>query len=226
MTDPVRVVLADDHAVIRSGIRTALADRGFEVVAEAADASQAISAALKHRPDICLLDLYMPGNGVDAARRIKSVLPRCLVVMLTVSDSTRDLFEALRVGADGYLLKTMAADRLPDALLLALSGEAVVPRSLMARVVSELDSLPLRAVPPSLGGSRSPIIAPLSQRELEVLGLLLEGLTTSAIAMRLGISDVTVRRHVSAIVRVSGAPDRRSAINLLRHELESAEEPS
>ena len=222
MSGPTRVVLADDHVPMRGGVRTALEERGFAVVAEVGDAVAAISAALAQRPDVCLLDLYMPGNGIVAARRIKAALPWCMVVMLTVSDAETDLFDALRAGADGYLIKTIAADRLADALRGALRGEAALPRKLTSRVVREFHASTRRRLPTSLGPGRSGVVAQLSPRELEVLELLLENMTTSAIAMRLGISDVTVRRHVSAIIRVSGAPDRRGAINALRRQLESA----
>jgi DNA-binding NarL/FixJ family response regulator len=200
----------------------ALEERGFSVVAEAGDAVTAVSAALERRPDVCLLDLYMPGNGIVAARRIKAALPWCIVVMLTVSEADSDLFDALRAGADGYLLKTIAADRLADALMGVLRGEAALSRTFTGSVVREFQASMRRRLPTSLGAGRSGVVAQLSPRELEVLQLLLENLTTSAIAMRLGISDVTVRRHVSAIIRVSGAADRRSAINMLRRQLESA----
>jgi two-component system NarL family response regulator len=144
-----------------------------------------------------------------------------MVVMLTVSEADTDLFDALRAGADGYLLKTIAADRLSDALIGALRGEAALPRTLTGRLVREFHASTRRLLPTSLGPGRSGLVAQLSPRELEVLELLLENMTTSAIAMQLGISDVTVRRHVSAIIRVSGAADRRSAINMLRRQLES-----
>jgi DNA-binding NarL/FixJ family response regulator len=142
--------------------------------------------------------------------------------MLTVSDAETDLFDALRAGADGYLIKTIAADRLADALRGALRGEAALSRRLTSRVVREFHTSSRRRLPTSLSPGRSGMVAQLSPRELEVLELLLENMTTSAIAMRLGISDVTVRRHVSAIIRVSGAPDRRGAISALRRQLESA----
>jgi two-component system, NarL family, nitrate/nitrite response regulator NarL len=222
MSRPLRVLLADDHTVMRDGVRTALEERGFTVVAETGNANDAVSAALEHVPDVCLLDLYMPGNGIVAARRIKDALPWSAVVMLTVSEADDDLLDALRAGADGYLLKTIAADRLAAALMGVLRGEAALPRKLTGRVVSEFHASTRRRLPSSLRGGRSGIVAQLSPRELEVLALLLENMTTSAIAMRLGISDVTVRRHVSSIVRVSGMPDRRSAIEALRDRLETS----
>jgi DNA-binding NarL/FixJ family response regulator len=111
---------------------------------------------------------------------------------------------------------------LADALMGALRGEAALSRTLTGRVVREFHAATRRRLPTSLGRGRSGLVAQLSPRELEVLELLLENMTTSAIAMRLGISDVTVRRHVSAIIRASGAQDRRSAINVLRRQLESA----
>jgi len=125
-------VLADDHAATRLGVRLALEDAGFRVVAEAADAREAVDAALEHRPDLCLLDVYMPGLGIAAAAELAEALPDMPVVMLSVSDTDEDLFEALRAGACGYLLKDTDPQRLPHALRAVLNGEAPLPRVLTA----------------------------------------------------------------------------------------------
>ena len=124
-----RVVLADDHAPTRAGVRLALEHSEFGVVAEATTAAEAVSAALRHRPDVCLLDIYMPGGGIEAAGEIRERASRdTALVMLTASDSDDDLFAALRAGATGYLPKTTAADRLAPALRGVLAGEAALPR--------------------------------------------------------------------------------------------------
>src|SRR5262249_30517065 len=130
IAEPVRIVLADDHSATRLGVRIALEEGGFRVVAEAGDARGAVEAALEHRPDVCLLDVYMPGGGITAAAELAEALPFMPIVMLTVSDTDEDLFEALRAGARGYLLKDTDPARLPHALRGALNGEAPMPRAL------------------------------------------------------------------------------------------------
>ena len=138
-TSSVRVLIADDHAPTRDDVRRALdGDKRFEVCAEAADASGAVQAALRERPDVCLLDLRMPGSGLATVWEIAARLPQAKIVILTVSDDDADLFAALRTGVDGYLLKTMNLDRLPDALSGVCSGEAAIQRTLVARILEHL----------------------------------------------------------------------------------------
>lgn len=228
MSRPVRVLVADDHPVMRAGITAALEESGFTVVAEAADAAGAVSAAIHYRPDVCLLDVYMPGDGITAVRGIRAALPDCAIVMLTVSEADSDLFDALLAGAKGYLLKSISAGRLGDALRGVLRGEAALPRRLTGRAIDSLFAAQRqsraagRQLGDALPGARRPtLLSRLSERELEVLELLLDDTTTSGIAMRLGISVVTVRRHVSSIMSVAGVSDRRSAIEVFRRELES-----
>ena len=133
---PLRVLVADDHAPTRDDVRRALdADERFNICSEVADAAEAVQAAMRKQPDICLLDIRMPGSGLAAAWEIAARLPRVKIVMLTVSDEDTDLFTALRAGADGYLLKNMNMRRLPDALLGVFAGEAAMPRELVARVL-------------------------------------------------------------------------------------------
>jgi two-component system nitrate/nitrite response regulator NarL len=205
------VLVADDHAPTRAGVRDALADDCFTVVAEAAGADAAVELALRERPDVCLLDVHMPGSGIAAAARITENLPESAVVMLTVSRDDEDLFAALRAGAAGYLLKDMDPARLAPALRGVVAGEAAVPRTLVARVVEEFRSSERR---PSL-----PLVrrrgARLTPRESEVIELLRERLTTAEIAHRLGLSAVTVRRHISSILAKLQVPDRRAMHRLL-----------
>jgi DNA-binding NarL/FixJ family response regulator len=204
---PVRVLIADDHVALRSGTRMALEDAGFEVVAEAGDARSAVEAALREKPDICLLDIKMPGSGIEAAAEISRVLPKTAVVMLTISEDDDDLFNAIRAGAVGYLLKGTDPDRLPHALRGVLAGEAAIPRTLVRRVIEELGDRRRRRVQ-LLDGTG----VELTGREWEILSLLREGLKTSVIAERLGISRVTVRRHVSGILTKLDVPDREAAV--------------
>jgi DNA-binding NarL/FixJ family response regulator len=221
VTDLTSVVLADDHPPTRTGVRAALESHGFRVVAEAEDAAGAIEAAAVHRPAICVLDLFMPGQGINACRRIRAELPATKIVVLTVSEEDTDLFEALRAGADGYLLKTMSADRLAQALRGVLQGEAAMPRKLVTRVIEEFRVRPQRLRPYRVGMRGHPVIAQLSERELDVVELLLRGMTTSAVARELRISEVTVRRHVSSVVRKAGAADRRTALAALRRGIDA-----
>jgi DNA-binding NarL/FixJ family response regulator len=211
------VVLADDHEPTRIGVRMALEDGGFDVVAEAEETEGAVDAALRERPEACVLDVYMPGaGGIEAARRIKQALPDTEIVMLTVSVSDSDLFAALQAGASGYLLKDMDADRLASALRGVLAGEAALPRRLTARVISAVRAASEEGI--GIGPPR--VVDRLTEREAEVVDLLLDGLSTGEVALRLGLSQVTVRRHVSAIVRKTGTADRRSALRTIRAERE------
>ena len=210
MTAP-RVVLADDHPPTRAGVRTSLEGGGWVVCAEAADAAGAIAAAISERPDVCLLDINMPGSGIRAAGEIVRQLPETAVVMLTVSRDDADLFEALRAGARGYLLKDMDPERLPNALQGVLDGEAALPRALVSRVIDEFRQRGRHRLLRVRGRED----VQLTDREWEVLEAMRGGHTTGEIAERLGISAVTVRRHVSEILRKLGAPDRKAAVRML-----------
>jgi DNA-binding NarL/FixJ family response regulator len=207
----VRVLVADDHPPTRRGVRRVLEQSGFVVCAEAATAAQAVEAALSERPDICLLDIRMPGTGLAAAAEISAKLPNASIVMLTVSRDDTDLFDALRAGASGYLLKDMKREQLPDALRQVLTGEASLPPILVARVIEEFRSRERRRV--GLLAARPDLR--LRKREWEVLELLREGLSTAEIAKRLFIAEVTVRSHVSSILKTLRVPDREHAVQLL-----------
>lgn len=208
------VLIADDHVPTRKAVRVALERGGFDVCAEAPDAATSVALARRLRPDVALLDIHMPGDGIRAAAEIAAHLPDTSVVMLTVSSADDDLFAALKAGASGYLLKDTDPDRLPLALRGVLDGEAALPRALVTRVVEEFR---IRG-----GGSlnRVPVLgnrpARLTNREWEVLEGLGEGLTTSEISERLFISTVTVRTHVSSVLRKLRVPDRASAVRVLR----------
>ncbi len=218
-TRPLRVLIADDHAPSRDDVRRALERDGrFGVCASVADAAEAIQAAVRERPDVCLLDIRMPGSGLAAAWEIAARLPQAKIVMLTVSDSDADLFAALHAGADGYLLKTMNLRRLPDALEGVHSGEAAIPRALVARVLEHFRGREPRwrqlAADDGFGER-------LTSREWEVLALLAQGLPTSGIARRLMLSTSAVRVHIAAIVRKLGVSDRAAAIDLFRERADT-----
>ena len=208
-SQPSRVLIADDHQPTREDVRFALdQDEGFHVCAEAVDAPGAIEAALRERPDICLLDVNMPGWGVSAAWEIHARLPETLVVMLTVSRDDRDLFAAIRAGAVGYLLKDMDPRRLPRALESVLEGEVAIPRELVGQVVEEFRDRNSRRRELVSDGPQ----AKLTSREWEVLELLRQELSTLQIARRLVLSPVTVRTHVNAILRKLELRDREELV--------------
>jgi DNA-binding NarL/FixJ family response regulator len=203
-----RVVVADDHPPTRAGVRLSLEEAGFTVCAEAANAGAAFDACVEHVPDVALLDIHMPGNGITAAGRITAALPETAVVMLTVSRDDADLFEALRAGARGYLLKDIDPARLGPALQGVLDGEAALPRNLVSRLMEEFrtrDERPLRPQGP---------LSTLTSREWDTLELMRQGLTTAQIAEKLFVSPVTVRTHVSAILRKLQVSDRDAAVRV------------
>jgi DNA-binding NarL/FixJ family response regulator len=214
VAQPLRVLIADDHAPTRDDVCRALEDeQRFDVCASAADAAGAVQGAVRERPDICLLDIRMPGSGVAAAWEIAARLPRAKIVMLTVSDDDDDLFAALRAGADGYLLKTMNLRRLPDALAGVWSGEAAMPRALVSRVLERFHGHEPRWRHPVGSGTAG---HRLTSREWEVLELLAQGRSTAEMAQRLVLSASAVRVHIASIVRKLQVADRAAAADLFR----------
>jgi len=215
---PVRVLIADDHAPTRIDVRQALdGDVRFVVCAVTADASGAVQAALRERPDLCLLDVRMPGGGLSAAWEIGARLPRTKIVMLTVSGEDADLFAALRAGAEGYLLKTMSLAQLPDALEGVCSGEAAIPPTLVTRLLTRFRTREPRWRQPLERGAAEH----LTSREWEVLELLAQGSSTAEIASGLVITTSAVRAHIAAIVRKLRVPDRAAAADLFRGRLDT-----
>jgi DNA-binding NarL/FixJ family response regulator len=213
VADANRVVIADDHASMRAGVRLALEGTGFAVVGEAADTPGAVRTALAEKPHLCLLDIHMPGEGgIEACAQITAQLPETKVVMLTVSRNDSDVFDAIEAGASGYLLKGMDPTRLAAAIRGVLEGEAAFPRTLVARVIDEFRG---RARHGQIGIVR-PSEHDLTSREWEVLDLLADDLRTGEIGQRLIISDTTVRRHVGSILRKLDVPDREAAVELAR----------
>ncbi len=208
---PVRVLIADDQVRTRASVRAALEeDGGFVVCAEAADAAAAIDAALATEPDACLLDINMPGSGIAATTRIAAALPGTPIVILTVSRDDTDLFDALRAGASGYLLKDLGDEQIAPALRRVLAGEACLPGTLVARLVEEFRDREHRRI-----GIAPEQAARLTGREWDVLELMREGLSTNDIAARLFVSATTVRSHVSAVLRKLHVADREAAVRLL-----------
>jgi DNA-binding NarL/FixJ family response regulator len=206
----MRVLIADDHPPTRAGVRLSLESSGrFEVCGEASAAAPAVEAAALLRPDVALLDIHMPGSGINAAREIAVACPEAAVVMLTVSRDDADLFAALRAGARGYLLKDIDPDRLANALEGVMNGEAALPRGLVARLIDEFRDREQRR------GRREGPLGQLTDREWETLDLMRQGLSTNEIAARLSVTPVTVRTHVSAILRKLQVGTRADAVRLM-----------
>jgi len=191
------------------GVRLALEEDGFIVSAEEDTGPGAVAAALRDPPDVCLLDVDMPGGGIEAAAAIRSQLPETQVVMLSAAENDDDLFAALEVGASGYLLKEMNPARLGRALQGVLRGEAALPRALTARLIEEFRA---RARQTSFIRRSE---KDLTSREWEVLDCLREGLSTRRIAKRLFITETTVRRHVGSILRKLDVPSREAAVEVV-----------
>ena len=204
------VLVADDEVALRRGIRRALEADGFLVVAEAGDAAAAISAAARLQPDICLLEIDLPGEGLNAIGRIGKESPKTLIVVHSRSDRAEDVVTAFTRGASGYLLKGLSGERLAATLRAAYHGEPAVSRSLVPHLVDEIRRGSVRRVVLPKGS------VTLTPREWEVGELLRESQSTADIAERLGVSPVTVRRHVGLLLKKLGARSREDAVEMLR----------
>ncbi|WP_238146851.1 response regulator [Ornithinimicrobium murale] len=205
--EPLSVVLADDHARLRARVRAALETAECVVLGEAATADQAVALVAEHGPQVALLDINMPGDGIAAARRISTSHPGTAVVMLTQSEEDEDLFDSLRAGASGYLLKDGDPAGLAQALHGVLRGEAALAPSLVSRVLQEFRTSRPR---------RSAAAARLTNRELQVMELLAAGASTAEVASELFLSTTTVRVHVSSVLRKLRVTNRENAFRVLR----------
>jgi DNA-binding NarL/FixJ family response regulator len=200
----ITVVLADDQALVRRGFRLILeAEPDIEVVAEAEDGQQAVDAVRRHRPAMVLMDIQMPGlDGLEATRRILTRAGnQTRVLILTTFERDDYVFEALQIGASGFLLKTAPPEDLLTAVRVVSRGEALLSPSVTRRVIQEVTRHQRRA-------PRSPDLDRLTQRELEVLRLLAEGRSNAEIAAELYLSEATVKTHTSSILSKLGLRDR------------------
>jgi DNA-binding NarL/FixJ family response regulator len=209
----VRVMLVDDHALVRAAIRQALAAPDLEVVAEAATAEETLEVAPRLRPDVLLLDIDLPGmDGIRMLRELAPRLPETRFVMLSASSAERGVIEALRNGASGYLTKDLAPAALLRAVRGAHRGELAMGRAMALRVIRRLaETGPRRATDPG-----DPELGSLSAREIDVLRLLAEGLTDREIAGVLTVSPRTVETHVSSILHKMQARNRADAARRYR----------
>jgi DNA-binding NarL/FixJ family response regulator len=196
---PIRVLLADDHGVVREGLRTYLAlQDGLEVVGEAADGEEAVREAERLRPDVVLMDLVMPKlDGVEAMRELRARLPDTRVIVLTSFTDDERLLPAIQAGAAGYLLKNVQPAELARAVRLAHAGDTLLDPSVAARLVDAI-------------ATEQPV-ARLTPREREVLVLVGRGMSNKRIARELGLSEKTVKTHVANVLHKLGATDRTQA---------------
>lgn len=204
----IRVLLADDQALFREALRTLISlQPDLEVAGEAANGEEALAAARVLRPEVILMDLQMPVlDGVAATRRLHTELPECRVIALTTFDDDESVFECLRAGAVGYLLKDAPSERLFEAIRAAARGESFLQPSVTTRVLAEFTRL--SDLPPQ----RSPsLIEPLSEREREILRLIATGFSNREIAERLFIAEGTVKNHVTNILGKLDVRDRTQA---------------
>jgi DNA-binding NarL/FixJ family response regulator len=202
----MRILVADDHSLFRDGLVSLLEAAGFEVVAQVGEGASAVEAALRLRPEAVLLDITMPGvNGLEALRQIRAQWPEAQVVMLTASDDEADLFEAVEAGARGYLLKSLNADEFVDMLTGLARGEAAMTRHTTARLLSGFAHL------------SHPTLDALTDRESELLRLMVQGLPNKEIAQALSLSENTVKYHVKHILHKLGVQNRtEAAVQALR----------
>ncbi len=206
-----RVLIVDDHPLTRDALGALLTQHGFSLAGEAASGEDAIELARSLQPDLILLDLAMPGmDGLEALPRLREVAPDCEVVMLTASVAEENLLAAIRAGAAGYLLKTEPPERIVEFLRGAAKGEAALSGSIARRLLDKV-----REGRDASAGVPDSIARALSAREVEVLLLLDEHLGTDQIAMRLYISEHTVRSHVKSLLRKLGVSSRRQALEAL-----------
>jgi two-component system, NarL family, nitrate/nitrite response regulator NarL len=204
-------LIADDDVSTRVGVRLALEDGGFVVSAEEDTGPGAVAAALRDPPDLCLVEVNVPGGGIEAVAAIRARLAETQVVMLCASSNDEDVFDALQAGASGYLLKGMNPARLGPTLVGVLRGEAALPRELTARLIREFRARARRGETGLVRRGKNE----LTSREWDVLDCLCEGLSSRQIADRLFISQTTVRRHVGSILAKLEVPNRQAAVDLV-----------
>lgn len=205
----LRLMLVDDQSLFREALRTLLTlQPDFDIVAEAENGERALALAKVHKPDVILMDLRMPVmGGVEATRRVLAAVPATKVVVLTTFEEDEEIFEAMRAGALGYLLKACSADKLNESVRAAAKGASVLEPAVTARMMAELNRLSARE-----GKKVSQTLAdPLSERELGVLRLLAVGCSNKEIGSRLNITEGTVKNHMTNVLGKLGVLDRTQA---------------
>ncbi len=202
----MRILLADDHALFRDGVASLLGAWGHAVVGQEADGAAAVASALRLRPDLVLMDIAMPGGGgLAATRRLAAEAPEIAIVMLTASEGVDDLFAAIKAGARGYLLKNLESGELRGMLDAVERGEAAITPAIAARILAELAR-------PASAPARDPDPDHLTERELDVLRLVVRGLRNKEIAAGLGISENTAKFHLRNILDKLHAQNRAEVV--------------
>ena len=200
-------MLADDHRMLREGLRRSMEEAGFEVVAEAADGEEAVRLAAETNPDVVLMDVTMPEmDGVEATRRIAAAHPDIRVIILTMHADQEVLAQAFRVGAVGYLVKDCSTDEVADTIRLAVAGETALSPALAASMLDEVRRIDAGPQPDS-DDERA-----ITKREEEVLQLIADGCSTTEVAEKLFISQKTVKNHLASIYQKLDARDRTQAV--------------
>ncbi len=208
-TEPIRVLVVDDHALFRRGLEIVLAQEDdIEVVGEASDGAEAVEKASNLLPDIVLMDIRMPRRGgIDACRAIKDVVPSARIIMLTISDEEADLYEAIKAGATGYLLKEIPIDEVANSIRAVAGGQSLISPSMASKLLTEFAAMIKKE------NERQQVPAPrLTERELEVLKLVARGLNNRDIAKQLFISENTVKNHVRNILEKLQLHSRMEAV--------------
>jgi DNA-binding NarL/FixJ family response regulator len=211
--EPIRVLIADDHALFRRGLEMVLDEEDdIDLVGQASDGKEAITAAGESLPDIVLMDIRMPKiSGIEACRAIKEVAPSAKIVMLTISDEEEDLFEAIRAGASGYLLKDIPLDEVAEAVRSVHGGQSLINPSMAGKLLSEFATLAKRDSEEEERVQH--VAAPkLTDREMEVLKLVARGMNNRDIAKELFISENTVKNHVRNILEKLQIHSRMEAV--------------
>jgi DNA-binding NarL/FixJ family response regulator len=208
MTETIRLLLVDDQRLMRDGLRILLElEADFEVIGEAEDGAQALKVYRQHAPDVVLMDIRMPVmDGVESTRRLRESDPNSKIIILTTFDDNEYVFEGLRAGALGYLLKDVSGDELADAIRKVAAGGSMIEPSVARKVVAEFARLA-----PATPAATQDLIEPLSEREIEILKLVSQGLTNKEIAARLYLAEGTVKNYVTSILQKIDARDRTQA---------------
>jgi len=207
--EPIRVLVVDDHALFRRGLEMVLdAEPDIEVVGEAGNGAEALAKAIETAPDIVLMDVRMPrGGGIDACASIKDAIPSAKIIMLTISDEEADLYEAIKAGAMGYLLKEISIEEVAGAVRAVAEGQSLISPSMAGKLLAEFASMIKR------GDERQPVPGPrLTDREMGVLRLVAKGLNNRDIAKALFISENTVKNHIRNILEKLQLHSRMEAV--------------
>lgn len=213
---PIRVLIIDDHTLFRNGIKLLLqSQEGFEVVDEAGDGLEGVKRAKQHQPDVVLMDLHMPGtSGLEAINLMRDEVPQVKVIMLTVSEDSDDLIDALRAGARGYLLKNIEIDFLLDSIRRAAAGESVMSSQMITKLADSMRSSQKDTTPRQMSPAK------LSPREREIIIMLARGSSNKEIARSLALAESTVKIHVQGILRKLNFASRvQAAVYAVEHGL-------